>query len=362
MYYKNILSPSVTLPQTPKSPEPISMEFGPIDGQTNIEDIRSLSDIENNPEGDTATNANQPKWRAASGKALDFALSSTTMFRYKDMDFKLHGFLVAMVAIDLLVSIMRNIFDPFSLFAHIPYVLFRNIALFVAVLSCALLRIKIFTSISQIVHQQGILSMNSDDEKEDDSDDETLGPLGRSRRDSIAVKSVVVTYLGGLVELKQMSTDRKKQMFWFLFPAIFHGALAAVFLIAAFRNEGGGYYEDEMNVRNLYLWLGKSMVWCLTMTLLPVPGFDGAALLTLFLKGRGWNKVAIAFVLVFVAAVVTFTCGIIGVFTFDILALYLAVFCGFRLIRYAFNPEDENMKVLRAMAKTTKKMTAADIV
>ena len=98
------------------------------------------------------------------------------------------------------------------------------------------------------------------------------------------------------------------------------------------------------------------------MTLLPVPGFDGAALLTLYLKGRGWNKMAIAFCLVFIAAVVTFTCGIIGVFTFDILALYLAVFCGYRLIKYAFNPQDENMQVLRAMAQTTKKIAVADIV
>ena len=331
------------------------LESGRIDGQSDVYKIRSLSDDEDEQGiiGDEDTNdSEQPKWRKLGGKALEFALSSTTMFQYKEMDFKLHGFLATMVAIDVALSLL---WYPMSFYVRVPYVLFRNALLFFMVLSGAVLRIKVFASLTQI-QQQGRVLLGGEN---DDSDDVELDT---PRRDSISVKSVMVTYLGGLVELREMSSERKKQMMWFLFPAVFHGLLATVFFIAAIRTEGDGWFQDEISFRDLYMWLAKSMMWCFCMTLLPVPGFDGAALLTLFLKGRGWNKLAIAFSLVFVAAVVTFTCGIIGVFTIDILALYLAVFCGVRLIKYAFNPQDENMKVLRAMAKTTKKMTVADIV
>ena len=86
------------------------------------------------------------------------------------------------------------------------------------------------------------------------------------------------------------------------------------------------------------------------------------SLLTIYLKKKNWNKIAITLSLVFISAVIIVVCSFIAVSSWDLIALYIAVFCGIKLLQFVFNPKDENMKVLRTMAKTTKQLSEADLI
>lgn len=299
-------------------------------------------------------------WKAKASKVMTFSTSSIFMFEWNGIDFKLHGFLVLMVIFDVA---WNTIFA--GLFEGIPwffYSIFRNASLFVVVLLACYLRIIFFTSSTQQNDQSAADETN---EKLDE-----IKELDDIDNDEIQVKNVLISYLGGFIKLKKMSKEKMTQVFYFVFPVIFHGLAAILCLVFGVMSSGPNslsFYneniKDTICWKNLWFWLRNANLYCLLMCLLPCPGFDGAALLTLYLKTKyEFSKIGITLTLILISAIITVVCGIMGFMSVDLIAIYICVFCGARLIEYAFNPNDENMKVLRAMAKTTKQMHQADLV
>ena len=275
------------------------------------------------------------------------------MYTWNEIEFKLNGFLVGMVIIDVILAMISTSPITSGLKA-----IWRNAILLILILVCCILRIKIFESQpSSHAHASPMpdfseLALGEEQGRIDDFQIDDVGEnVGNS--DCIQFKSVVFTYLGGIISLKSMSSVIMKQCQYFGFAVSFH----AVFFV-------GFWIWSAMSTdsESLY-WLRNANFYCMLMCLLPVPGFDGAGLLTIYLKEkRQLGKLAITTFLLVVSCIVTTTFGIIAMFMHSITGLYLAVYCGLRVLQYVFNPKDENMKVLRTMAKATKKVTEVNMV
>ena len=303
-------------------------------------------------------------WRDYAAKAVKYSATSFPIYEWKGIDFKLHGFVVAMIAVDVIQNLWS--FKPHQ---WAPYALFRNFVLFSAVILSCIVRIKFFGPEQLKAYNQQQRDQNEAEEDEEKSEIEvTDDGEGNDNEDNIEFKSVIVSYLGGFIALKKMSKTTSKRIFYFGFPFIYYAALALICLIMGLSKEGKGLAlkeedDDGPTARNFWFWLRNAFAYCMLMSLLPVPGFDGAALLTIYLKKKNWNKIMITLTLVFISAIVIVICGFKALVPpFDLIALYIAAFCGIKLLQYAFNPKDENMKVLRTMAKTTKKLTESDLV
>ena len=276
-------------------------------------------------------------------KTFHFLTRSPTLHTWNGIKFKVNGFLVGMVIFDVVFEIISK-----TSFVAGLHALLRNLLLFILIFVCCVMRIKIFGTPKT---SAGALPDINDarpstiDEKPSDSDQ-----IGDDD-ESIQFKSVIFTYLGGLISLKSMTSVISKQCQYFSFAILFHAVFAFGFWI----------WSASLGGREALSWLRSANFYCMLLCLLPVPGFDGAALSTIFLKEKmKWGKVAITTFLLIVSCIITVTCGIIAVFMRTIIAFYLAFYCGLRVLQYAFNPKDENMKVLKAMAKVSKKMTATE--
>ena len=335
------------------------MNSGKIDGSSVITGDEEKTQKQLADEKDE--NVQRLTWKDYASKAIKYSTSSFPLFQWKGIEFTLHGFVVAMIVIDLITNLICR---RFYLWA--PFALFRNVVLFSVVLLSCFIRIKFFGSKQLKSYDQ---QQNEQDEEKQEIETTTSGNEEAMEPnddgDDIEFKSVVVSYLGGFVLLRKMSSKASKRLFYFGFPVAFHALLCILCLIFGFMSSGHGIKlvnNANPDARNLWFWLRNANLYCMVMCLLPVPGFDGAALLTIYLKKKNWNKIAITLSLVFISAIIIVVSGFIGFYLWDLIALYIAVFCGIKLLQFAFNPKDENMKVLRTMAKTTKQLSEADLI
>ena len=302
------------------------------------------------------------EWRDYTSKGFMFMTKSITMFKWNGINFKLHGFWLAMLAIDMLWSMISNLSPSWLILAFI-----RNAILFSIIFGVSFIRIKTFGSKQINATQQVQLTFGDIDSIEqneeangDDSDllfsddeydsanidfsaNQAIGSTQSEQTDTeIQFGSVIITYLGGIITLKQMSKSIMRQCQYFAFSAVFHFALAILF-----------WMTSNEHQQWLFLWLKNANFYCMIMCLLPVPGFDGAALLTIYLKQHKWRKFAISAILLASSCIVTVLCGLMALLRIDIVALYLAIYSGFKIIQFVANPKDDNMRVLKAMAGVT---------
>lgn len=339
------------------------MNSDKIDGSSSI---LTIVDEKNNEktekqQSDEAEAENTQKkfnWQDYFAKAVKYSATSFPIGAWKGIDFKLHGFVIAMIIVDVCTNLIST---KFYLWA--PYALFRNLVLFSVVILSCLIRIKFFGS-KQLKSYDDLQTNDEDEEKQQELEtkgDDNDAITTDDAEDDIEFKSVIISYLGGFVSLKKMSNKTSKRIFYFGFPLCYYFVMAFTCFIVGLNTVKDGD-ADGPTARNFWFWLRNATGYCMLMCLLPVPGFDGAALLTIYLKKRNWNGFSIILSLVLISLIVIVICGFKAITPpFDIIAGYIAIFCGIKLLQYAFNAKDDNMKVLRTMAKTTKKLTEADL-
>lgn len=327
----------------------------------------------NQDDGDALTCKDACLW------IIKFAVASQTIYRWRNINFNAHGFLVLMVILDVVFFSISNVGSTGSIFQAIPYALLRNTLLIAIIIGCSILRVTLFAAnkameISQISPAgQGVDSNSNESNQEISVDLESgIGSNGSTKAkmdiiedtplemetDSIVVKSIVITYLGGLVTLRQMKSDTASQVVWFSFPTVLYLLLVLVFLVCGLQAQGDrlGAANYTYGWRYWWFWLRDAMGWSVLLSILPVPGFDGAGLLTLLLRRRGHGQTAITLWIVLLSAIVVLVAGIYGFIPpFNAFAIYLASYCAMKLMQYTCDPKNENMKVLKTMAKNTKK-------
>ena len=81
------------------------------------------------------------------------------------------------------------------------------------------------------------------------------------------------------------------------------------------------------------------------------------------MKEYGYGQTAISFTIVAFSAVFVLGSGIYGFIPpFNAFAIYLAVYCGLKLAQFVSDPKNENMRVLRTLAKNSKMTSGVEIL
>ena len=80
-------------------------------------------------------------WKDYAPKAIKYSMTSFPMFEWKGINFELHGFVLAMIIIDVFINAIGAASEFYK---WVPLALFRNVLLFTIVLLSCFIRIKYF--------------------------------------------------------------------------------------------------------------------------------------------------------------------------------------------------------------------------